>query len=665
MKQILPLQDDPATPLLRFSIAEGQVDNEFLRQGPVAAHLLLTSGEAARALVAFPAGNSAVGLWFTPEAAPLTWGQVYAMRAVQASDAAGRALYGIEAEFEVDRDRLTVHAAVLGSARALRDYQIDARLPAGTHNHVGFGAHHASWSRDRVDGAPGYAVQLHVIAGSVATDQHGRITFAAEPGQRLRLRLVALTGETPLTPMNVPALLRQSDAGSLRARQSLAFLSYEDKLLAGSWRFNTYFGRDTLMSLLLLMPALTAQAVEAGLAAVLARLDPHGAVAHEEDIGEWAVLHGSAGGAPSYDYKMVDDDFMLAPVAAAYLLGPDADRTRAAAFLARPTGTDLSCGAALARNLKLVIERATPFARQPGVDTLIHLKAGQVTGDWRDSADGLGGGTVSYNVNAVLVPAALRAIAALADSGLLVPYTVRGRADAGAMASTWEAHAPAYFQVERDPGQASQAVRVHAAETALDPAAALASLAPAPLRFYAIALDADGTPIPVMHSDFGFALMLQAPPADMIEEELGAIMRPFPAGLMTGVGLLVANGAYAGDAVRPMFGPDRYHGAVIWSWQQALLAAGLARQRQRRDLPASTQAMLAAAEALLWPTIAATQARGNSELWSWRWHEGAYETRAFGPGCATADESNAAQLWSTVYLAVQPPHADGAARMDN
>ncbi|MYM92192.1 hypothetical protein GTP91_34125, partial [Rugamonas sp. FT82W] len=126
-------------------------------------------------------------------------------------------------------------------------------------------------------------------------------------------------------------------------------------------------------------------------------------------------------------------------------------------------------------------------------------------------------------------------------------------------------------------------VRACAAELGVDAAPALASLPDGELAFNAIALDAQGRPVPVLHSDLGFALMLQQPPAELIERELAAVMRPFPAGLMTGVGMVVANGAYADAALRPLFGPDRYHGAVVWSWQQALLAAGLARQLARGD----------------------------------------------------------------------------------
>src|SRR6185295_3834781 len=52
-------------PALSFRLDEGLNINSFTREGTVAAHLLLRSGEEPRVLVAFPAGNSGVGLWFT------------------------------------------------------------------------------------------------------------------------------------------------------------------------------------------------------------------------------------------------------------------------------------------------------------------------------------------------------------------------------------------------------------------------------------------------------------------------------------------------------------------------------------------------------------------------------------------------------------------------
>ena len=69
--------DEAIAPLgartLAFRIDEGRNINSFLREGPVAAHLLLRSGTEPRILVAFPAGNSGVGLWFEKTSAKVAW----------------------------------------------------------------------------------------------------------------------------------------------------------------------------------------------------------------------------------------------------------------------------------------------------------------------------------------------------------------------------------------------------------------------------------------------------------------------------------------------------------------------------------------------------------------------------------------------------------------
>lgn len=60
---------------------------------------------------------------------------------------------------------------------------------------------------------------------------------------------------------------------------SLSFLSYSEKLLAGAWRFLTYFGRDSMISGLLLQPVLStgnASALEAVIGAVLERINRTG-----------------------------------------------------------------------------------------------------------------------------------------------------------------------------------------------------------------------------------------------------------------------------------------------------------------------------------------------------------------------------------------------------
>jgi glycogen debranching enzyme len=70
---------------------------------------------------------------------------------------------------------------------------------------------------------------------------------------------------------------------------ALSFLSYTEKLLAGAWRFLTYFGRDSMISALLLEPVLSsgnASAMEAVIGAVLERINrTDGSVCHEETLG--------------------------------------------------------------------------------------------------------------------------------------------------------------------------------------------------------------------------------------------------------------------------------------------------------------------------------------------------------------------------------------------
>ena len=654
-----------ARPELAYRVTEGQNLNAFVRDGRVAAHLLLRNGVDPRILVAFPAGNSGVGLWFERTASPAAWTLDAAPRPVTLSDSRGRPLHGVRAVATITAPRLTVKQAVLSNVRYLRDYQAIAKFPPEVAAPMTVGPDRIEFARDRLDGAPGYRLGVRVLAGRVA--DRG---FAAGPDGRIRLEITALTGDPPLTGLAQAELLNERAAPDPAARNALAFLSYREKFLAGSWRFNTYFGRDTLMSVRLLMPALRPAAIEAGLTSVLARLDERGEVAHEEGIGEFAIMErrraSERGNAAELDYLMVDDDYMLAPVAASYLLD-HAPAGAARAYLARSLasearqGTSERVGDALVRNLRFVLAEARPFAERPEATRLIAFKPGRPAGQWRDSHEGVGRGRYAYDVNAVFVPAALDAARRLLAAGLLDPYlTDADRATlgrAGAVAGVWRDRAPGLFRVSRTAAEVAPAIRAYAGSVGVPPEPGLAALGRDPLVFHAISLDERGRPVPIIHSDEGFALLFGDPSAADLDTYVGAIMRPFPAGLMTEVGLLVANPALAGAAAQGRFTPAEYHGAVVWSWQQALLAAGLERQLARADLPAPTRARLTEAQATLWRAITAARAVANSELWSWAYENGRYRVVPFGAGGKDVDESNAAQLWSTVYLAVRPPGA--------
>jgi hypothetical protein len=642
---------------------EGLNLNSFVQAGPVAAHILLRNGTDPRLLVAFPAGNSGVGLWFAPTDKAADWRLVSAPQATTQEDGEGRPLRGVVFHATIQASRLDLKRAVLSSVRVLRDYQALGRVPAGLEPTLNHRPGRLTWVRRRLDGQPGYRLSLAVEHGSLKGT-----TIEAGPDGRIGLAITALTGEVPLTPFASGQLLEPTAAADPQARMALRFLSYREKFLAGSWRFLTYFGRDTLLSVRLLMPALKPDAVETGLRSVLERLSPEGVVAHEEDIGEMAVLDhrrtaGRLSDQPTYNYSMVDSPFLLTPVAAAWLLDDPRGGSRAQAFLAGPAGP-ARAGDALMSNIRFVADAATAFARDARPSNLIGLKPGTDAGQWRDSNDGLGGGRYPYDVNAILVPAALEASADLARAGLLDPYARPDDrtllAALPRLAAAWKARAPALFEQEVAPTTAMADVERFANAQSVPPGPALAAVDGRPLRYHAIALDAAGRPVPVMNSDEGFALLFARPDPQALDIAADTIARPFPAGLMTDVGMLVANPVFAPPALQARFSPAAYHGTVIWSWQQALAAAGLARQLARRDLPPATCTRLRTAQQALWRAIEAGRSMRNSELWSWRYAEGDYRIAPFGASGADADESNAAQLWSTVYLAVQKPSTEAA-----
>lgn len=655
---VTPAISTPAR--LAFTVRQGAYLNQFLRQGPVAAHLVLRSGTDPRLIMAFPAGDSGVGVWFKSEPGRALWSVQGVARPVHQVDSRGRSLYGMSTVVTVRGvASLEVRQAVLSSIRVLRDYEGLGTLPAGVATPALVHGRTISWSRERLDGAAGYRLSFEVLRGRV----HGTRVFA-DRGE-IRLRVTGLTGDSPLTPLHGRALLLDPSAGSIAARDTLTFLSYRQKLLAGSWHFDTYFGRDTLMSVRLLMPALSAQAIDDALDSVFARLSPQGEVAHEEGIGEEAVIwnrqHGRQSAAPFYDYKMIDEDYMLAPDVAAWLLDPR-ERAHAAAYLAAAVGgpgkRTGSRGAALVKNLRFVLMSAAPFAREPSAAHLIGLKPGEIVGDWRDSGTGLGGGHYPYDVNVALVPAALDAAARLYASGLLTPY-LQGTdqapfAQAAHMAQVWTQHAPPLFTVTVPHATVVSDITRYAASLGIPSRPALAALGTGALRFPALSLSTAGKPIAVMQSDEGYVLLFGEPSARQLAHLVTMMVRPFPAGLMTGAGLLVANPAYAPLALQPLFSRHAYHGTVVWSWQQALLAAGIARQLGRTDLPAPVRARLRQAQRTLWAGIEASRAMANAELWSWTYVDGRYHIRAFGSD-QDVTESDAAQLWSTVYLAIKPP----------
>jgi hypothetical protein len=263
-------------------------------------------------------------------------------------------------------------------------------------------------------------------------------------------------------------------------------------------------------------------------------------------------------------------------------------------------------------------------------------------------------------VNAVFVPAALAAADRLFASGLLDPYldaadrTMLSRS--ATMASVWRTKAAPLFEFTVPSTTARRDISQYAATLGIPATAALRAVGHSPVRFHAVALDAAAKPIPIVHSDEGFELLFGSPRPEALRRAVASMMQPFPAGLLTGVGVVVANPVYAAPSIQARLTKNAYHGTVIWSWQQAVLAAGLERQLRRRQ-PTSVKAVLHTAQEQLWQAIRSAHAMRNSELWSWAYEAGHFQIAPFGSSAADVDESNAAQLWSTVFLAIPDPDA--------
>lgn len=656
---------------LVFSVDEGRIRNRFYRRGPVAAHMLVRSGPDPRLVVAFPAANEGAAVWF--EGRDGVDVDMDVLGPIDGIWAEGEP-WGVWGAVQADADHLRVRQLALGSVRLIRHVEHTGAYPEDYApqliTSLSVGSASIEMKRTLHDGRE-LVLRVEPVGDAVVIEDDGgppaggalEIVGTAP----IRLKVTALTEAEPLLPIPARHILQSGVEADERDLQALAFLTYEDKLLAGSWRFLTYFGRDSLLSSLLLMPALEPAVVEAALGSVLDRMSLRGDVAHEESIGDWAALEADLAWAdaldsagpdpqvyvtPAYDYTMVDDDFLLAPVLAHYLLFTAGGRERAAAFLDRrgPAG---SYRELVRRNLELVMGSAEPFAADPAVANLVALRDGEATGEWRDSEEGLGGGRIPYSVNAALVPAALRAAAEILASPLLGADT-DAAARAHRLADAW-ADVDELFRVEVPTDEARVRVAHYAVERGLDPIASSASI-DGPLEYPAVALRADGSPVEVMHSDDGFVLLFGRPDAEELDRIAGRLLRPFPAGLRTPVGMVVANPALAGDPeVAPLFTRDHYHGTVVWSWQQAMLADGLAWQLLRDDLPPETHARLREAQAALWEAIETTAELRRSELWSWTVEDGQMVPRPFGQGSDHKTESNAVQLWSTVYIAVRPP----------
>src|SRR5438105_3432949 len=234
-------------------------------------------------------------------------------------------------------------------------------------------------------------------------------------------------------------------------------LSSKEKLMAGLPNYATYFGRDMMMTSLMMQPVWTDAMPEFVIASALRKLGPEGDVSHEEALGGQAIRENSSeynSHMSEYfrlrtrsraaadtalrnaralladlqkvreNYHMRDDEFQLPVVVARYLTNPSVSSTRKRAFLMDSSDGRGPRITLLLKELGLVASLAGPYARDPAVQNLIASPRLDATHwrsiSWRDSNAGYGNGRFEMDINAIWAPRALDDFARL-----------RGKADSG------------------------------------------------------------------------------------------------------------------------------------------------------------------------------------------------------------------------------------------
>jgi hypothetical protein len=516
-------------------------------------------------------------------------------------------------------------------------------------------------SQPSLDGKNHLWLTLHGDGRTTAARLMGRVLTIRPRGTGpVTVSVEIATDGAPLNPLtrnqifSTPFHRFADSAKSPRIEREIRgfeLLSSRQKLMAGLPTYATYFGRDMLMTALLMEPVWSDTMAEFVMSAALAKLGPAGDVSHEEALGGQAIRENAAEFLRTGDrtllrdlqrtrenYWMVDDDFQLPVVAGHYFANTRVQPARKRAFIQR-------WGAALRRNLAYVATQAAAYARDPVAKNLVSFKRDPDgychPGSWRDSRVGYAGGCYAFDVNVVWVPQALLAIGVI-DSALraMGEPGLEQANDARRAAQAWSGTAR-HFMVSFAPAEVEARVRAKLASLPdserahWDTVLAHTGIPTDTLRFPAVSLDSAGQPIPVMSTDPGMWLLLQRQDSAREAELLRPFLLPYPVGLfIDGVGLAVANDAYAPPAVWQMFERDLYHSPrVVWGREVNVLLVALA----NRNRPSAVDSIRAAV---------ARSGLQYAELWSYKFEGSALRPVRYG-------SSSDVQLWTLTDLAVQ------------
>jgi hypothetical protein len=396
-------------------------------------------------------------------------------------------------------------------------------------------------------------------------------------------------------------------------------LSSKEKLMAGLPNYATYFGRDMMMTSLMMQPVWTDAMPEFVIGSALRKLGPEGDVSHEEALGGQAIRENAAeynAHMSEYfrarqrsrnaadtalrnaralladlqkvreNYHMRDDEFQLPVVVARYLSNPAVSATRKRAFLRDTTDGRGSRLGLLLKELGLVTTLAAPYAREPVVQNLIASPRLDATHwrsiSWRDSNAGYANGRFEMDINAIWAPRALESIAQILfslktlgfDSGDLLAQTsasvretplaeyMRDSASLQRAIQNWKG-AGQHFVVSLSPEEIQSRVSAKlqwlpAAERSYWERVLVTTGADkSPLGFVAISLDSVGKPIQVVNTDPATALLLRDA-TDVSAEAIGSVQRDVRAITRPyPVGLFI-------DGLGPVVANDAYTNRAVW-----------------------------------------------------------------------------------------------------
>jgi len=446
-----------------------------------------------------------------------------------------------------------------------------------------------------LDGRDTLVLEIRTDPERVESEVTGdRVVLRARAGTRVPFTLRIVTRGRPLTPLSrgeilnaqflhylasVRARAGTDSAATLRARwlerevRELELLSSREKVMAGLPNYATYFGRDMLLTTLMMRPIWRERMSEFVIASALRNLSPTGVVSHEEAIGwqalreaaaEYTTLMDSARVAARagrnsaadalrrhahavlrdarrvrQNYHMIDANFQLPIVVARWMADPRVPAARKRAFLLDSADTDEPRLRRLLRELALVSRLTAPYVASPLAVHLVSFPRRDSThwqsASWRDSDAGYAGGRFAMDVNAIWAPRALvavqrilttiRALGIPMDSVSrtmpeLHPDTPLGRyaRDPAALRhgiTVWSG-AVRHFLVQLPPDEVRSRVTARLAAMPVEERrywAALPSTAVAErdsLSFLALSLDTDGRPIDIVNTDPAMRLFLDA-----------------------------------------------------------------------------------------------------------------------------------------------------------